>query len=282
MARDIRFTTRTPAVEQAAEILRYLASDSKIRANLTHITEAVKINKSKTHVLLNALEKCGFVMRDPADKSYSLGFSLIPIGLMALENADYAAASKPVLNELAKKTHCSALFGLIAGENLVIAEVEQSGQILQSRMKPGHTFDLFYGAHGKVIMASLPEDEQKRMIETRNVAFDPGLKEKKTYEELINDLKICRRNGYAHRFLGPSDEVNLLASAVLAADGRPVGALLIVGLFKKSVIKKYGRMVAESARHFSSLLGAPENASIDKDRKVSECGIRRLQKPKSI
>ena len=51
MARDDRFTTLTPAVEQAAEILRYLASDSNIKEGL--ISKAVGINKSKTHVILN-------------------------------------------------------------------------------------------------------------------------------------------------------------------------------------------------------------------------------------
>ena len=51
MARDDRFTTLTPAVEQAAETLRYLASDSNIKAGLTHISGAVRINKSKTHVI---------------------------------------------------------------------------------------------------------------------------------------------------------------------------------------------------------------------------------------
>jgi DNA-binding IclR family transcriptional regulator len=261
MARDVRFTTRTPAVEQAAEILRYLASDSKIRASLTHISKTVKINKSKTHVILTALEKCGFVIKDPADKFYSLGFGLIPIGLMALENTNYAVAAKPILVELARKTRSSALFGLIVDENYVISEIEQSGQALESRMKPGHTFPIFYGAHGKVILASIPEDEQKRILATKKVAFE-GHPSKVSYDDLKEQLEACRRDGFAHRVLaGPNDIIKLLASAVLGANGRPIGALQIVGLFKKSVVRKYGAKVAESARKLSMLLGGNSSQS---------------------
>jgi len=260
MARDVRFTTRTPAVEQAAEILRYLASDSKIRASLTHISKTVKINKSKTHVILTALEKCGFVIKDPVDKFYSLGFGLIPIGLMALENTNYVVAAKPILVELAQKTRCSALFGLIVDENYVISEIEQSGQALESRMKPGHTFPIFYGAHGKVILASIPEDEQKRILATKKVAFE-GHPSEVSYDDLKEQLEACRRDGFAHRLIGPSDVINLLASVVLGANGRPIGALQIVGLFKKSVVRKYGTKLAESARKLSMLLGGNSSQS---------------------
>lgn len=164
MARDDRFTTLTPAVEQAAEILRYLASDYKIKATLTHISKAVGINKSKTHVILTALLKCGFVMREENSKLYSIGFGLIPLGLMALENANYKDAAKPILQELARKTRSSALFGLIDNEIFVITEMVPSGLLVDSRREPGNSFPLFYGAHGKITMASLYEEERKRFL----------------------------------------------------------------------------------------------------------------------
>jgi DNA-binding IclR family transcriptional regulator len=277
MAHDDRFTTLTPAVEQAAEILRYLASESNIKAGLTHISETVRINKSKTHVILSALQKSGFVLKDQENKLYSLGFGLIPIGLMALENTDYGAAAKPVLAELAHKTHCSALFGLIAGENLVVTEVEQSGQILESRMKPGHTFPLFYGAHGKVIVSSLPDAEREQILATKKVAFE-GENSEQRCDDLNEELDACRRNGFAHRSIGHGDIVNLLASVVLGPNGRPIGALLIVGLFKKSDVKKYGARLAESSRKLSKLLGANLSESYNQPKKIRTGDGKRIGK----
>jgi DNA-binding IclR family transcriptional regulator len=283
MARDDRFTTLTPAVEQAAEILRYLASDSSIKAGLTQISKDVKINKSKTHVILNALQKCGFVQRNEESKVYSLGFGLIPIGLTALENVNYKDAAKPFLVELARQTHCSALFGLIVDENLVITEIEQSGQLVESRLRPGHTFPVFYGAHGKAIIASFEEEERRRLFATNKLAFEGKFSEI-SYDELKQELDECRRNGFAHRSIGLSENnmVKLLASAILGADNRPIGSLIIVGLFSRSTVQKYGANVAESARKLSLLLGAnvPETRKVigRMNRKDSKQKTRGLNK----
>jgi DNA-binding IclR family transcriptional regulator len=256
MARDDRFTTLTPAVEQAAEILLYLASDSNIRVSLTHISRTVNINKSKTHVILNALQKYGFVVKDPEGKLYSLGFGLIPVGLTALENANYRDVAKPILVELARETNCTALFGLIIDDNLVITESENSGQPVESRLKVGYTLPLFYGAHGKVIAASLPSEEQERLIGSNSLIFDNESSELGR-DALRQDLAARRRDGFAlHILAGPSDMIKSLASAVLGATGRPVGCLLIVGVFPRSDVQAYGAQVAEAARKLARLLGA--------------------------
>ncbi|MBI5446945.1 MAG: helix-turn-helix domain-containing protein, partial [Deltaproteobacteria bacterium] len=113
MARDNRFTSLTPAVEQAAEILRYLATEPALRAGLAQIARAVDINKSKTHVILDALNRAGFVRKDPTSKLYCLGLGLVPIALTALQNASYKDAVRPILAELAEETRVSALFGLV-------------------------------------------------------------------------------------------------------------------------------------------------------------------------
>ncbi len=173
---------------------------------------------------------------------------------MALENTSYEEAAKPILVELARYTKSSALFGLIVGDRIVITQTESSGQALESRMKPGRTYPLFYGAHGKVLVASLPPEEQQELFATRKVAFE-GEPSDVSYDDVKGELELCRRKGFAHRVLaGPKDIINLLAAAVLGASGRPIGALFIVGVFRKSVAQRYGAKVAESAKHLSMLL----------------------------
>ena len=75
------YFSSTPAVEQAAEVLKYLASDRHIKAGLTEISRMVEIPKTKVNSILNALQIAGFVSKDDERKVYSLGSDIIPIGL---------------------------------------------------------------------------------------------------------------------------------------------------------------------------------------------------------
>jgi DNA-binding IclR family transcriptional regulator len=156
---------------------------------------------------------------------------------MALENTNYEDATKPILGELVRETRFSALFGLIIDENLVITEIEQSGQLVESRLRPGHTFPVFYGAHGKAIMASFEEEERRRLFATNKLAFE-GKFSKSSYDDMKQELDACRRNGFAHRLIRPNENpmIKLLASAVLGANGHPIGSLMIVGLFNRSMV----------------------------------------------
>jgi DNA-binding IclR family transcriptional regulator len=78
-----RYSSSTPAVEQAAEVIKHLASQPKIKQRLSDISKALGINVTKTYVILDALQKSGFVNKDRNGKLYSLGPSLISIGQMA-------------------------------------------------------------------------------------------------------------------------------------------------------------------------------------------------------
>jgi DNA-binding IclR family transcriptional regulator len=155
------------------------------------------------------------------------------------------------------------------GENLVITEVEQSGGILESRMKPGHTFPVFYGAHGKAIVASFGEEERKQLFATKKLAFE-GKFSKSNYNDMKQELDTCRRNGFAHRLIRPNENpmIKLLASAVLGANGRPIGCIQIVGLFTGSAVQTYGAKVAESARKLSALLGANISETTAGNRRI--------------
>ena len=50
--------------------------------------------------------------------------------------------------------------------------------------------------------------------------------------------------------------INVIASPVFDSQEQLIGSMFIMGTFQKSFVEKYGPIVAESARQFSSLLGA--------------------------
>lgn len=250
-----QYTPVSPAVDQAIEILKYLASDKRIETGITDISKIVGISKSKAHGIVDALRNAGFVSKDNKSKLYSLGPDIIPIGQRALENIDYREVTKPFLEELARETRCTVLFGIITGQNLIFIAKEASGREVDSRLSVGYSTKIFYKAHGKVILASLPEEERERLLSGDNFYDDDilGIIENTQLRKEVNDAKV---KGFAMDHGSSGTIVKVLASAVLGHNNRPIGILVVIGLMKKSLIPKYGAKLAEKARSLSNALGA--------------------------
>lgn len=250
-----RFVSLTPAVEQAADVLKYLASEPRFRTSLTDISRKVDINKSKAHAILTALQHAGFVSRDAETKLYSLGIDIIPIGQKALENINYRKIARPFLEKLARDTKCTVLFGLITGEKLLIISKEASGREIDSRLDIGYTLDVFFKSHGKVIIAALPEDEQEKLLSGKDFFndFEGGIVENSRLRPLINE---ARKKGFAMDTGRLSSVIKVLSSAVIAHNQYPIGAIIVMGLMNKSIVPEYGGRLVKAAKELSKVLGA--------------------------
>jgi DNA-binding IclR family transcriptional regulator len=250
-----RFVSLTPAVEQAAEILKHLASEPRLKTGLTDISKKLGINKSKAYAILVALQHARFVSKDAETKLYSLGIDIIPIGQKALENINYRKIARPFLEELARDTKCTVLFGLITGEKLLIISKEASGREIDSRLDIGYTLDVYFKSHGKVIIAALPEEEQERLLSGKNFFndFEGGIVENSQLKPLISEAK---KKGFAVDTGRLSSVIKVLSSAVIAHNHYPVGAIIVMGLMNKSVVPEYGRKLVKAAQELSKALGA--------------------------
>lgn len=249
------YSQLVPAVEQATRILKYLAQSPGFKTNLKDICDAVNIHNSKGYAILNTLQKAGYVNRDANTKLYSLGFSLISLGQKTLEGVHFKEIVKPYLEDLARETHCSALFGVIAGDQFVIVGREDSDHDVGVTLRLGDTSPLTYSAPGKAIAAFLPKKELEKLLAEDNLYFHgepPNLDREKLTMELIE----CRHRGYAEAPGKRSPLVRILASPVLGPKANPLGSLLIIGIFPKTTIATYGDKLTEAARKLSAKLGS--------------------------
>ncbi len=250
-----RSVSLTPAVEQAAAILGYLASESRLKASLTEISRKVGINKSKTYAILSALQHVGFVIKDTNTKLYTLGLNVIPIGQKALENINYRKIAKPFLEELARTTLCTVLFGLIAGNKLLLVSKEASGREIDSRLHVGFVLDVFFKSHGKAILAAMPEEEVEKLLSGKNFfnEFETGILDNSRLRKIVAETK---KKGFAMDNGRVSPLIKIISSAVIGHNDYPIGAIIIMGLIEKSDIPKYAAKLVETAKNLSSALGA--------------------------
>lgn len=252
-----RYGSLSPAVEQAAEILKYLASEPRMTVSLTTISKALGINKSKTHILLHALEIAGFVSKNAETKLYTLGLDVIPIGQRALENINYRKLAKPFLEDLARETMCTILFALIRGKSILFLAKETSGLEVDSPISIGESRPLFRRAHGRAILAFLPEEEREGLLSGNKFFSDDDVNFIDNLQ-IRQDVEECKQNGFA-AFRGSVHMIQSIASSVLGHNNYPIGVILAIGLLSESRIPDCGAKLAKAARNFSIVLGMDEN-----------------------
>jgi DNA-binding IclR family transcriptional regulator len=261
-----------PAVEQASQVLLCLGESPNFKMRLTEICNQVGIHKSKGHSILNTLIQFGFVEKDPQTKTYSLGPALIFLSRHVLDNLRYPEIVAPFLDDLAKETSGTALFGLIYGEHLLVVGKSEGNQNIGFTIRLGHRFHITLGAHGKAIVAFMPEADREKILTKKRVYFhgfdSPRLNMKRLREELIK----CRQQGYAQDIGEITQGVNFVSAPVFSVQEKIIGCIILIGTFPESLIEKYGPKTADVARRISYKLGADiKNFSKEVKGAILEC-----------
>lgn len=245
-----------PAVEQASRVLLCLGEGDRFKMRLTDICKQVGIHKSKGHTILNTLMKFGLVEKDPQAKTYSLGPALIFLSRYVLENRDYTDIVSPFLEDLAKDTNGAALFGLINGEYVFVIAKREGNQNIGFTTRLGHRFHITLGAHGKAIVAFLPEAEREKILGKKRVYFHGLDISRLNMKRLRDELTKCRQLGYAQDVGEITPGVNFVSAPVFGLQEKIVGCIILIGTFAESLIEKYGPKTASIARQISYKLGA--------------------------
>ncbi len=250
-----KYTSLVPAVDEASRILIIMSEHISYKMNLTEICKKAGIHKSKVYSILNTLQKYGFVYKNPVDKMYSLGPGLISLSRKVLDNLDYKDIVLPYLEELAFNLRCTALFGVINGDNLFVIAKHEAGQKIGVTIRLGHRFHLTAGAHGKSIVAFLSDDE-KNLILNKDKLFFHGDSSRLDRKRLAQELKRCREDGFAYDLGELSPGINAIASPVFNAQANVIGSIFIIGTFQEQQIEGFGKEVFKAALNISKMLGA--------------------------
>jgi DNA-binding IclR family transcriptional regulator len=155
------------------------------------------------------------------------------------------------MNLSAIERDLSVLFNLMRHNNITILNTHNVGVTLRL----GNTSPLTYSAPGKAIVAFLPEKEREELLAQDNLFFH-GESINLDREKLARELDECRYRGFAEASGKRSPLVRILASPVLGPKARPVGVLLIIGIFPKTAVTSLGEKLSEAARQLSVKLGS--------------------------
>ena len=230
-----------PSVKKAFEILK-LVSTSKDGVGISEIARGLGMAKSTVHGMTSALEEMGVVLRDPATKRYTLGFTLFELGKKAYSQIDLKDLARPVAEELMERSHASVFVGVLNWDHVTVLDVVEPRTELKITAPIGTTLPLLAGAVGKVFLSKLDEEEVKRIIKTKGLIRFTENSITST-DRYLQEIRTARENGFA-----TDDEEYILGVRAVAAPMKKAAPLMsaiwVVGL-KASLDEERMKLLAK-------------------------------------
>ena len=211
------------AVERALDVLLCFTSQTP-ELTMSQISERVGINKSTVHRLLSTLERKRFVERDPSTGIYRPGLRLLQMASLALEQNNLRRLASPFLQALCDQYRENVNLAILDGADVVYLDVIEGSQRVKLAAVPGQRLPAFCTASGKAILAFLPEENVRGVLErgmpkhAQATIVSP--------EELLRDLDGVRKRGFAISEQEFEDGINAVAVPICE---QPIATISIAG-----------------------------------------------------
>jgi DNA-binding IclR family transcriptional regulator len=211
------------AVERALDVLQCFTSQSP-ELTMSQISSRIGINKSTVHRLLSTLERKRFVERDPSTGLYKPGLRLLQIASLAMEQNDLRRLAAPFLQDLCNQFRENVNLSLLDGADVVYLGVVESSQRVKLAAIPGQRLPAFCTASGKAILAFLPEENVKRILERGMPAYTQHTLA--SPEIFWEDIRHVRELGFAIAEQEFEDGINAVAAPIC---NQPIASISIAG-----------------------------------------------------
>lgn len=140
-----------PNLVNAGRVLKLLSSEPGL--TVLQISRALKVPRTTVLRIACSLVREGLLEVDERNNTYTLGSSLIYLGIRAMDGVDLTGLAKPLLKQLAMTTGETAHIAMLSDDKSLLLEVCQSPLPIRAGAPSGTLADLHCSATGKVFLA---------------------------------------------------------------------------------------------------------------------------------
>jgi DNA-binding IclR family transcriptional regulator len=241
-------------VQKACRILRSLTEPRVSR--LSEVATQAGLNKVTTLRILEVLTREGFVRRDEATKTYSLGTEVGILAAAMRDRDDLRSRARPSLVRMAAVSEDSVLLSVRSGSESVCVDREVgSFPIRANYLDIGSRRPLGVGAGAMALLAWQSDAEIEALlpiIEARLAQFP-----KVSRKWIEDEISKSRERGYTLLLNVLVDRMGAVGVPVIGPEGKPIAALAIAALSDRitsrldmmvEMLKREAENVAESRR----------------------------------
>lgn len=134
---------------------------------IADIADELGMSRSTTHRYVITLVALGY-LEQGASRKYRLGLRVTDLGMSAINSTGLGEHARPYLEELRQRTsYTTSIFVLDGSEVLCVDRVRSFRRGLteeERKLEPGSRLPAHATSAGKLLMAFLPEDEQRSLL----------------------------------------------------------------------------------------------------------------------
>lgn len=160
------------------------------------LANELKMDHAKIYRILETFEANNFVSKDPVTKKYTLGYSVLELGMIKYESLNLKELISPILERLSNDTGESTFLTALYKEEGVTLEAIEPKNKVKFSVSVGSRAPLYVGASYRSILAFMPEEYINDYLEktelksyTDRTMTDP--------KKLIAELKRINQDGWA-------------------------------------------------------------------------------------
>jgi DNA-binding IclR family transcriptional regulator len=209
------------SMEKSLGLLTHVANGAR---SLAEISTVSGLPKSTAHRLVGVLVEHGYLRVE--HHRFFLGYRLLALGELAREQVRLPALARPHMEAASASTQETIHLGELVGPDVIYLEKVEGGRGLQMKSRVGLTSRAATTAMGKVLIASLPEEDWAPFFRQAEPRTPHTID---TLAGFHAELMAVRRHGFA--FDREENEVGIccVAAAIRDAAGRAVAAVSLSG-----------------------------------------------------
>ena len=213
-------------VARVVQVLRFIAE--RKRSIIRDAAIELKLAPSTVHRLFDLLAREGLIEQDKIDRSYGAGPEFFRIGAQVVGRYDLRSIALPILREVVAACEETCILGLYLRTvyKVTFAERVDSPTLLRYQLPLNTQMPLLSGATGRSVLAFLPEDEIKQVL-------DNEAGEKTERAKVLAELKIIHKQGYAISHGEMIAGAMAIAAPVIGAEGVAIGSIAVTAPNKR-------------------------------------------------
>ncbi len=250
---------RGDTVQSLTRALRLLnaIAESDQGLSLSAVAQQGGLAVSTTHRLLSTLQQEHFVRFDSERGVWMIGVQSFIVGNAFLRSRDLTGIARPIMHELMERSGETVNLAVEdRGEAIYIAQIE-CRKTMRAIARPGGRAAMHASGVGKALLAALPDDEVRRIVELQGLA---GATPKTITDagRLKAEIQAIRKRGFAIDDEENAVGLRCVAAAIRDENAKAIAAVSLSGPTARiddERLQPLGDAVREAAAQITEALG---------------------------
>jgi DNA-binding IclR family transcriptional regulator len=210
---------------------------------LAHVARATGLNRATAYRLLAVLTRMGWIHKDTADGTYTLGYKVFALGRRKSQLGTITHHAQPFIRRLAWDLRETVHLAALEGPQVLYCDKVEPPEGHPVTTAIGMRLDAHATGVGKAVLAWLDPGEVRELF-GQHAPHVHTARTISSIDALIRELAVIRKQGYATDEGEMIPGLNCVAAPIMNSVGRAVLAVSVSGPASRFDGKRMSRLAA--------------------------------------